>query len=131
MEAREHGTWTMSRLAEKRAAQRNVDPKLFPVLQKYGRRLYVRGDLHVFLGKNMVPDDEYPQRFLRRIQNTMVVVAPDGTVKTVWKDARALRKLKRKRFRRRGFGRREGLTRTDRFRYAGRRSVHRSSVSAI
>lgn len=97
MEAREHGQWTMSRLAAKRAAQRNVDPRLFPLLQRYGQKLYIGGDLHVFLGKDMVPEDEFPEGAPKRIQNTMVVVALDGTVKTVWKDSRALRRLRKRR----------------------------------
>jgi len=100
MEPREQGDWICSNLAEKRAAQRNVDPRLFPVIQRYGRKIYVGGDLHIFLSEKMVPEGLVTEASLRRIRNTMVVVAPDGTVKTVWKDARALKRLRQRRLRR-------------------------------
>ena len=84
MEARNDNNWPMSALAQKRAAQRNIDPRLFDLLQRHGKRIYLDGDLHGFFGENMVPEDA-PQPALKNIVNTMVIVAPDGTVKTLFK----------------------------------------------
>ena len=108
MNLREDGFWTLSNLAEKRAAQRNVDPRLFGLLHRYGKRFYLGGDLHIFVSEGMVPAHEALLHDLRRIKNTMAVIARDGTVKTVWKDARALSKLRRRRLRKLRLGRGRG-----------------------
>ena len=115
---REEGNWQLSGLAQKRAAQRNVDLKLLPLLLRYGKKLYLQGDMHVFLGKKMIPDGVLQDGALKRIQNTMVVVAQDGTVKTLWKDARTLKRIRQRKFRSKAFvqrrrsGRRKPLRRS-------------------
>ena len=81
--AREEGYWTLSNLAKKRATQRNVDPRLFGLLRRYGKRIYLQGDLHIFFGERMVPRTEGMAHDLRRIRMDQAI-ACDGTVKTVW-----------------------------------------------
>lgn len=81
--------------ASERMAQRNVDEVDIAFVMSFGRRLFRTGVEIYFLGRRDVP--ALYARELEHLVGTVVVVARDSSVITVYRNARALGALKRKR----------------------------------
>jgi len=79
--------------AAQRMTQRNLEIWDIELVMGLGKELYRSGVTFYFLGKRQVPIGE--ERALEPLVGTTVVVG-DGRVKTVYRNRRALRKIRRK-----------------------------------
>ena len=78
----------------RRMAQRNADPEAIEITLAYGRRLHRSGAEFYFLGRRDLPDG------LRRTHSRLIgttIVVTGGEIATVYRNARALASIKRKR----------------------------------
>lgn len=89
-----------------RAARRNVAPDAVDYVLTYGRRIQRTGVTFYFLGKRDMPPADQCAGWASRLEGTIVVVAPDGNVITVYRNRRGVRAIQRKlKYRLPGLGR--------------------------
>jgi hypothetical protein len=89
-----------------RAARRNVAPDAVEYVLTYGRRIQRTGVTFYFLGKRDMPPADQCASWASRLEGTIVVVAPDGNVITVYRNRRGMHAIQRKlKYRLPGLGR--------------------------
>ena len=79
-----------------RAAQRNVAPDAVDYVLTHGRRIQRTGVTFYFLGKRDMPPADRCASWATRLEGTIVVLAPDGEVITVYRNRRGTRAIQRK-----------------------------------
>jgi len=79
-----------------RAARRNVAPQLVDYVLTYGRWIQRTGITFYFLGKRDVPAADRRAGWASRLIGTVVLVAPNGEIITVYRNRHALRAIQRK-----------------------------------
>lgn len=86
----------LSRHARRRAARRNLVPDAVDYVMTYGRCLYRTGALFYFLARRDLPPADRGASWAARLEGTVVLVARDGDVITVYRNRRALSAIRRK-----------------------------------
>lgn len=86
----------LSRHARARAAQRNVAPDAVAYVLAHGRTVQRTGVCFCFLGWRDLPPVDRGASWASRLVGTVVLVAPDSGVITVYRHRRALRTILRK-----------------------------------
>ncbi len=81
--------------ARQRMAQRNVRLIDLDYVLRHGRRLRKPGSLYVFLGRRDVPEEDRAGRGWQLI-GTTVVMSEDEAVITVYRNPRAIGRLKKR-----------------------------------
>ena len=82
--------------ARLRCAQRRLDPDAFAFVKRHGRKVRRTGVTFYFLGRRDIPgalrgDDRYA-----KLEGTTLLVGPDGTLITAYRNRRALRDICKK-----------------------------------
>lgn len=90
------GVVSFSWHARKRGARRNVAPDAVEYVLAYGRSLQRTGVTFFFLGRRDIPPCDRCAGWASRLEGTIVIVAPDGDIITVYRDRRGLRLIARK-----------------------------------
>ncbi|HLZ24155.1 MAG TPA: hypothetical protein VKQ30_18735 [Ktedonobacterales bacterium] len=85
-----------SRHALRRAARRNVVPDAVEYVMTHGRVLHRTGITFYFLAGRDVPVEDAHAAWVTRLVGTVVLVAEDGTIITVYRNSRALPAIRRK-----------------------------------
>lgn len=86
----------LSRHACARAAQRNVAPDAVAYVLAHGRIMQRTGVTFCFLGRRDIPPMDRGASWAARLVGTVVLMARDGGVITMYRDRRALRTIARK-----------------------------------
>jgi hypothetical protein len=79
-----------------RAARRNVAADAVDYVLTHGRSIQRTGVTFYFLGKRDMPPADRCANWASRLDGTIVVVAPDGDVITLYRNRRGLRAILRK-----------------------------------
>jgi hypothetical protein len=87
---------SLSRHARCRGARRNVAPDAVEYVLTHGRWIQRTGVTFYFLGRRDMPEGDRHASWASRLEGTVVLVAPDGEVVTVYRNRRALRTIERK-----------------------------------
>jgi|GEM_PF-754297 hypothetical protein len=82
--------------ARRRARQRNLDTRIVRYVLDYGRIIHRTGILFYFLGARDIPYDDRRNSWATRLVGTVLVVAQDGAVITLYRNPRALQTIRRK-----------------------------------
>jgi hypothetical protein len=82
--------------ARRRAARRNVVPDAVEYVLQHGRCLARTGVTFYFLGQRDLPAADRRHDWAARLIGTVVLVASDGEIITVYRNHRAWRTIKRK-----------------------------------
>lgn len=82
--------------AARQAARRNIAPEALEYVLTYGRRIQRTGVTFYFLGRRDLPAADRPASWASRLEGTVVLLANDGQVITVYRHRRALRRIQRK-----------------------------------
>ena len=82
--------------ARRRGARRNVEPDAVEYVVAHGRRIQRTGVTFFFLGRRDVPPADRCMSWASRLEGTIVLLAPDGAVITVYRNQRGLRAILRK-----------------------------------
>jgi hypothetical protein len=82
--------------ARRRSARRNVAPDAVEYVLAYGRMIQRTGVMFFFLGHRDIPACDRCASWAARLEGTIVLVAPDGTVITVYRNRRGWRPIVRK-----------------------------------
>ena len=85
-----------SRHAARRAARRNLMPDEVEYALTYGRQIHRTGITFYFLGRSDIPPADRRASWASRLEGTVVLLANDGQVITVYRHRQALRKIQRK-----------------------------------
>lgn len=85
-----------TRHACKRGARRNVAPDAVDYVLTHGRLLQRTGVTFCFLGWRDMPPADRCASWAARLEGTILLLAPDGTVITVYRNRRALPAIRRK-----------------------------------
>lgn len=98
MAARGHGKrpLCLTAHARARAARRNVAPDAVDYVLMYGRRIQRTGVAFYFLGRRDMPPADRCASWAARLEGTIVVVAADGAVITLYRNRRGVRAIQRK-----------------------------------
>lgn len=86
----------LSKHALARAARRNVVPDAVEYVLAYGRMVQRTGITFFFLGRRDIPPADRRTAWAARLVGTVVLLASDGEVVTVYRNQRALRAIRRK-----------------------------------
>jgi hypothetical protein len=86
----------LTRHARRRAARRNVLPDAVAYALAYGRAIQRTGVTFYFLGARDIPAEDRRANRFSRLVGTVVLVAPDGEVVTVYRNRQALRTILKK-----------------------------------
>jgi hypothetical protein len=86
--------YTVSRHAARRMAQRNLDLGDVAVVLRFGRREHCAGAEFFFLGERDLPAGS--EKMLARLVGTVVVVVNDRIIATVYRNQKAISKIKHK-----------------------------------
>jgi hypothetical protein len=86
----------LTRHARRRGARRNVAPDAVDYVLTHGRRIQRTGVTFYFLGRRDMPEDDRRASWASRLEGTVVLLAGDGEVVTVYRNRRALRAITRK-----------------------------------
>jgi len=82
--------------ARKRSARRNVAPNAVDYVLAYGRMIQRTGAMFYFLGRRDIPPCDRRASWASRLEGSIVIVAPDGTVITIYRNRRGLCTIARK-----------------------------------
>jgi hypothetical protein len=82
--------------ARRRGARRNVEPDEVDYVLAHGRMIQRTGVTFFFLGRRDVPPADRCMSWISRLEGTIVLLAPDGEVITVYRNRRGLRPILRK-----------------------------------
>lgn len=82
--------------ARRRAARRNVAPDAVDYVVSHGRMIQRTGVTFFFLGRRDMPPADRSASWASRLEGTIVLLAPDGVVITVYRNRRGLRAILRK-----------------------------------
>ena len=82
--------------ARRRGARRNVEPDAVDYVVAHGRRIQRTGVTFIFLGRRDVPSADRCMSWASRLEGTIVLLAPDGEVITVYRNQRGVRAILRK-----------------------------------
>lgn len=82
--------------ARRRSSRRNVEPNAVDYVLAHGRMLHRTGAVFFFLGRRDVPRGDRGQSWAARLEGTIVVVAQDGVVITVYRNRQGSRAIQRK-----------------------------------
>ena len=82
--------------ARKRSARRNVAPNAVEYVLEYGRMVQRTGVTFFFLGRRDIPPCDRCASWASRLEGTIVIVASDGEVITLYRNRRGLRPIVRK-----------------------------------
>jgi hypothetical protein len=86
----------LSHHAALRAARRNLVSDEVEYVLTYGREVHRTGITFYFLGRSDIPPADRRTSWATRLEGTVVLLANDGQVITVYRHRRALRKIQRK-----------------------------------
>ncbi len=99
-EAAEHGfqrrPLPFTRHAHRRGARRNLAPDAVDYVVAYGRMIQRTGVTFYFLGWRDIPPHDRRASWATRLEGTIVLVASDGEIITVYRNRRGLRTIQRK-----------------------------------
>jgi hypothetical protein len=82
--------------ARRRAARRNVAPDEVDYVLAYGRMIQRTGAMFYFLGRRDIPPCDRRASWASRLEGSIVIVAPDGAVITIYRNRRGLHTIARK-----------------------------------
>lgn len=82
--------------ARKRGARRNIAPDAVEYVMAYGRMIQRTGVTFFFLGRRDIPSVDRHANWASRLEGTIVLVASDGDVITVYRNRQGLRTIQRK-----------------------------------
>lgn len=82
--------------ARKRGARRNVAPDAVDYVLAHGRMIQRTGVMFFFLGWRDIPPCDRSASWASRLEGSIVIVAPDGAVITIYRNRRGLRTIARK-----------------------------------
>ena len=78
------------------AARRNIAPEALEYVLTYGRRIQRTGVTFYFLGWRDVPAADRQASWASRLEGTVVLLANDGEIITVYRHRKALHSIQRK-----------------------------------
>jgi hypothetical protein len=79
--------------AARRMAQRNLDLGDVALVLRFGRRIFNAGAKFYFLGSREVAGAGFPE--LERLEGTVIVTSHSGSILTIYRNRRALARIKR------------------------------------
>ncbi|HEY1389359.1 MAG TPA: hypothetical protein VGF38_12520 [Ktedonobacterales bacterium] len=82
--------------ARKRGARRNVAPDAVDYVLAHGRMIQRTGAMFYFLGRRDIPPCDRRANWASRLEGSIVVVASDGAVITIYRNRKGLRAITRK-----------------------------------
>ena len=82
--------------ARRRSAHRNVAPDAVDYVLAHGRMIQRTGVMFFFLGWRDIPPCDRRASWASRLEGSIVIVAPDGAVITVYRNRRGLHTIARK-----------------------------------
>lgn len=82
--------------ARRRSARRNVAPDAVDYVLAHGRMLQRTGVMFFFLGRRDIPSCDRCASWASRLEGTIVIVAENGDVVTVYRNRQGLRQIARK-----------------------------------
>ena len=82
--------------ARKRGARRNVAPDAVDYVLAHGRMIQRTGVMFYFLGWRDIPPCDRRASWASRLEGSIVIVASDGAVITIYRNRRGLRTITRK-----------------------------------
>jgi hypothetical protein len=82
--------------ARRRGARRNVEPDAVDYVLAHGRMIQRTGVTFFFLGRRDVPSADRCMSWASRLEGTIVLLAPDGAVITVYRNRHGLPAILRK-----------------------------------
>jgi hypothetical protein len=82
--------------AYKRGARRNVAPDAVEYVLAHGRMIQRTGVTFCFLGRRDMPPADRGACWASRLEGTIVLLAPNGTIITVYRNRRGLPAIRRK-----------------------------------
>lgn len=82
--------------ARRRGARRNVAPDAVDYVLAHGRMIQRTGVMFYFLGWRDIPPCDRRASWASRLEGSIVLVAPDGAVITIYRNRRGLRAIARK-----------------------------------
>jgi hypothetical protein len=82
--------------ARRRGARRNVAPDAVDYVLAYGRMIQRTGAMFYFLGRRDIPPCDRRASWASRLEGSIVIVAPDGAVITIYRNRRGLHTIARK-----------------------------------
>ncbi len=85
-----------TRHARRRGARRNIAPDAVDYVVAYGRMIQRTGVTFYFLGWRDIPPDDRRASWATRLEGTIVLVASDGEIITVYRNRRGLHTIRRK-----------------------------------
>ena len=90
------GVVSFTQHTRKRGARRNVAPDAVDYVLTYGRMIRRTGATFYFLGRRDIPPCDRRASWASRLEGSIVIVAPDGVVITIYRNRRGLRPIARK-----------------------------------
>ena len=87
---------SFTRNARRRGARRNVAPDAVDYVLAHGRMIQRTGVMFYFLGWRDIPPCDRRASWASRLEGSIVLVAPDGAVITIYRNRRGLRTIARK-----------------------------------
>jgi len=90
------GVVSFTQHARKRGARRNVAPDAVDYVLTYGRMIRRTGAMFYFLGRRDIPPCDRRASWASRLEGSIVIVAPDGAVITIYRNRRGLHTIARK-----------------------------------
>jgi hypothetical protein len=87
---------SFTRHARRRSARRNVAPDAVDYVLAYGRMIQRTGAMFYFLGRRDIPPCDRRASWASRLEGSIVIVAPDGAVITIYRNRRGLHTIARK-----------------------------------
>jgi hypothetical protein len=82
--------------ARRRSARRNVAPDAVDYVLAHGRMIQRTGVMFYFLGWRDIPPCDRRASWASRLEGSIVIVAPEGAVVTIYRNRRGLRTIARK-----------------------------------
>ncbi|HEU4782049.1 MAG TPA: hypothetical protein VFS83_01785 [Ktedonobacterales bacterium] len=82
--------------ARRRGARRNVAPDAVDYVLAHGRMIQRTGVMFYFLGWRDIPPRDRRASWASRLEGSIVIVASDGAVITIYRNRRGLRTIARK-----------------------------------
>lgn len=82
--------------ARARLARRNLAPDAMDYVLAHGRKIHRSGVIFFFLGRRDMPPGDRRASWAARLEGTIVLVATDGTVITVYRNRHGLHTILRK-----------------------------------
>jgi hypothetical protein len=92
----DHQVISLTTHAARQAARRNIAPEALEYVLTYGRRIQRTGVTFYFLGRRDVPATDRQASWASRLEGTVVLLANDGEILTVYRHRKALHSIQRK-----------------------------------